>query len=137
VTFPQMIPPFVLIPSGADNPLRHRYISGARHVRAFGVGMEKIMTGSTRSSDGLDERRKRLLFRCWHRGTREMDLILGRFADATIAELSEAELAQLERLIEVPDPDLYAAISGGALLADEYRTPLFERVKSFRAERPA
>jgi antitoxin CptB len=95
------------------------------------------MTGSTRSSDGLDERRKRLLFRCWHRGTREMDLILGRFADATIAELSEAELAQLERLIEVPDPDLYAAISSGAQLADEYRTALFDRVKSFRAERPA
>jgi antitoxin CptB len=95
------------------------------------------MTGSTRSSEGLDERRKRLLFRCWHRGTREMDLILGRFADATIAELSEAELAQLERLIEVPDPDLYAAISSGAALADEYRTPLFERVKSFPAERPA
>jgi antitoxin CptB len=93
------------------------------------------MTGSTRSSDGLDERRKRLLFRCWHRGTREMDLILGRFADATIADLSEAELAQLERLIEVPDPDLYAAISSDALLSDEYRTPLFDRVKSFRAER--
>ena len=36
------------------------------------------MTGSTRSSDGLDDRRKRLLFRCWHRGTREMDLLLGR-----------------------------------------------------------
>ena len=35
------------------------------------------MTGTTRSSGGLDDRRKRLLFRCWHRGTREMDLILG------------------------------------------------------------
>lgn len=95
------------------------------------------MTGSTRSSEGLDERRKRLLFRCWHRGTREMDLILGRFADAAIADLSDTELAQLERLIEVPDPDLYAALSGDALLAAEYRTPLFDRVKSFRPERYA
>jgi hypothetical protein len=42
------------------------------------------MTGSTRSSSGLDDRRKRLLFRCWHRGTREMDLILGRFATPDI-----------------------------------------------------
>ena len=50
------------------------------------------MTGSTRSSSGLDDRRKRLLFRCWHRGTREMDLILGRFADAEIATLSDDEL---------------------------------------------
>src|SRR4051812_7802192 len=89
------------------------------------------MTGSTRSSDGLDDRRKRLLFRCWHRGTREMDLILGRFADAAIAELSDAELTDLERLIEVSDPDLYAALSSDVLLAPEFRTPLFERIKSF------
>ena len=95
------------------------------------------MTGSTRSSDGLDDRRKRLLFRCWHRGTREMDLILGRFADAAIADLTDAELADLERLIEVPDPDLYAALSSGALLAPEYRTNLFDRVKSFRADHGA
>ena len=90
------------------------------------------MTGSTRSSGGLDDRRKRLLFRCWHRGTREMDLILGRFADAEIAALTDAELSDLENLIEVPDPDLYAALSGGPVLAPEYRTALFDRIKSFR-----
>jgi antitoxin CptB len=91
------------------------------------------MTGSTRSSGGLDDRRKRLLFRCWHRGTREMDLILGRFADAEIADLADDELAQLERLIEVPDPDLYAALTGDRPLAPEHASPLFERIKSFRA----
>ena len=91
------------------------------------------MTGSTRSSGGLDERRKRLLFRCWHRGTREMDLILGRFADAAIAELSDNELAQLERLIEVPDPDLYAALTGDKPLATQYQGALFDRIKAFRA----
>ena len=91
------------------------------------------MTGSTRSSGGLDDRRKRLLFRCWHRGTREMDLILGRFADAEIATLSEDELAQLEHLIEVPDPDLYAALTGNVPLAGEYTSRLFNRIKSFRS----
>ena len=91
------------------------------------------MTGSTRSSGGLDDRRKRLLFRCWHRGTREMDLILGRFADAEIATLTDAELAQLEHLIEVPDPDLYAAVSGNTALAGEYASGLFDRIKSFRS----
>ena len=91
------------------------------------------MTGSTRSSDGLDDRRKRLLFRCWHRGTREMDLILGRFADAEIASLTEQELVQLERLIEVPDPDLYAALTGGQPLAPEYANSVFQRVKATRA----
>jgi antitoxin CptB len=90
------------------------------------------MTGSTRSSRGLDDRRKRLLFRCWHRGTREMDLILGRFADAEIARLGEDELAQFEHLIEVPDPDLYAALTGNAPLAPEYAGGLLERIRSFR-----
>jgi antitoxin CptB len=90
------------------------------------------MTGSTRSSSGLDDRRKRLLFRCWHRGTREMDLILGRFADAEITGLTEDELGQLEHLIEVPDPDLYAALTGKASLAPQYASGLFERIKSFR-----
>lgn len=90
------------------------------------------MTGSTRSSGGLDDRRKRLLFRCWHRGTREMDLILGGFADAEIADLADAELAQLEHLIELPDPDLYAALTGDAVLAPEYHSHLFDRIKSMR-----
>ena len=91
------------------------------------------MTGTARSSGGLDDRRKRLLFRCWHRGTREMDLILGRFADAQIAGLSDDELGQLEHLIEVPDPDLYAALTGGRPLAEQYANGLFDRIKSFRA----
>lgn len=110
----------------------HRYINPARHVRAFRVGWNWDMTGSTRSSSGLDDRRKRLLFRCWHRGTKEMDLILGRFADAAIADFSDQELGQLEHLIELPDPDLYAALTGDRMLAAEYATALFDRIKAFR-----
>src|SRR5450631_2757121 len=100
-----------------------------------GIG---IMTGSTRSSGGLDDRRKRLLFRCWHRGTREMDLILGRFADAEITHLSEEELVQFEYLMDVPDPDLYAALTGKMPPAPDYANGLFERIKSYRpADRDA
>jgi antitoxin CptB len=101
---------------------------GTSGLLVFGVDGQ--MTGSTRSSGGLDDRRKRLLFRCWHRGTREMDLILGRFADAEIADLADVELGQLEHLIELPDPDLYAALTGDAVLAPEYRSDLFDRIKS-------
>ncbi|WP_024519405.1 succinate dehydrogenase assembly factor 2 [Bradyrhizobium sp. Tv2a-2] len=91
------------------------------------------MTGTTRSSVGLDDRRKRLLFRCWHRGTREMDLILGRFADQEIANLTDGELTELERLIEVPDPDLYAALIGDKELPPADAGALFKRLKAFRA----
>ncbi|MBX9710751.1 MAG: succinate dehydrogenase assembly factor 2 [Xanthobacteraceae bacterium] len=89
------------------------------------------MTGSSRSSEGLDPRRKRLLFRCWHRGTREMDLLLGGFADANIATLGESELAELEQLIELPDPDLYAAFSETASLPPELEQGIFLRIKVF------
>ena len=92
------------------------------------------MTGTTRSSGGLDDRRKRLLFRCWHRGTREMDLILGRFADAEIEALSDGELDKLEQLLELPDPDLYAAFTGEKPLdRPNMPSPLFERIKAVRA----
>jgi antitoxin CptB len=116
----------------ADIGTAHRYINPARHVRAFGVGLGSEMTGTTRSSGGLDDRRKRLLFRCWHRGTREMDLILGRFADAAIATLSDDELGTLERLIEVPDPDLYAALTGDVPVPAGHESALFARIKAFR-----
>ena len=125
---------WISMDNATDIPRSRRYISPARqHVRAFGIGIGK-MTGTTRSSGGLDDRRKRLLFRCWHRGTREMDLILGRFADAEIASLSDDELCQLEDLIEVPDQDLYAAVSGSVALPAEYATGLFDRIRSFPKE---
>lgn len=89
------------------------------------------MTGTTRSSEGLDERRRRLLYRTWHRGTREMDLIMGRFADAMIGSLSEAEVAELERLSEMPDAELYAWVSGAKPVPPNYDTALYRRLLAF------
>ena len=91
------------------------------------------MTGMGRSSDGLDARRRRLLFRSWHRGIREMDLILGRFADAAIADLSDAELNDFEHLMERPDPELYAWVSGEVPVPREYDTHLFKRLRTFHS----
>ena len=62
-----------------------------------------------------------------------MDLILGRFADVEISNLSDGDMAELERLIDVPDPDLYAALIGDKPLAPEYASALFDRIKAFRA----
>ena len=89
------------------------------------------MSGTTRSSADLDVRRKQILYRSWHRGMREMDLIMGRFADAEIGTLPEAELAEFERLIDAIDRDLFAWITGEAELPGEYDTALFRRMKAF------
>ena len=55
----------------------------------------------------IDARRKRLRFRCWRRGSREADLLLGRFADSHLDRLGAAQLARLERLLECDDPDIW------------------------------
>ena len=89
------------------------------------------MSGTTRTSADLDVRRKQILFRAWHRGMREMDLIMGRFADAEIGTLSEAELGDFEHLIDAVDRDLFAWITGEADTPAEYDTALFRRMKAF------
>ena len=89
------------------------------------------MSGSGRSSDGLDERRKRLLFRAWHRGTRELDLIFGPFADARIADLSATELDMLEDLMNVPDPDVYAWLTGEERVPVRYDRQIFRALAAF------
>ena len=90
-----------------------------------------MSTGTTISSEGLDPRRRRLLFRCWHRGIRVMDLIMGRFADAHIAALGDAELDELERLLDVPDQEIYGWVNGERAVPADYATPLFARLRAF------
>ena len=90
-----------------------------------------VSTGTNLSSDGLDTRRRRLLFRCWHRGIREMDLVLGRFADAQIGSLNDIELDEIERWLEVPDQQIFAWVNGMEPVPAEYDTPLFLRLRNF------
>jgi antitoxin CptB len=105
-------------------------MSPAQPVRDFGFEMKR-MSGTALSSEGLDERRRRLLYRAWHRGTREMDLIMGRFTDAVLNELTDAELGDYERLMQAPDPDLYAWVTGERAAPPEMDTGVFRRFRDF------
>lgn len=87
------------------------------------------MTGTTISSEGLDARRRKLLFRSWHRGMREMDLILGSFADSEIARLSDAELDDYERLLEISDTILLPWLTGEQAAPDD---AMLDRIMAFR-----
>ena len=78
-----------------------------------------------------DIRRRRIAFRAWHRGMREMDLILGRFADAELADLSTADLDAFEALMEHPDPEVYTWVSGEEAPSPEADTPFLARLRAF------
>ena len=95
------------------------------------------MTDTMGSSEDLQVRRRRLLFRSWHRGMRELDLLMGRFAEATLDCLTPDELSELERLIELPDHELFTWLIGEAEVPLDYDTPLFRRLRDFNCGRDA
>jgi antitoxin CptB len=82
----------------------------------------------------LDERRRRMVFRAWHRGTRETDLILGRFADAHVVTFSDAELADFEAVLEMPDPNIFAWVTGVTPVPEEAASPVLDRLIAFYKE---
>jgi antitoxin CptB len=93
------------------------------------------MTGIGIPSKELDVRRRRLLFRSWHRGIREMDLVLGRFANAQIATLSEAELDEFDAWLEIPDQQMFAYVNGSETPPADIATALFKRLCNFHGGR--
>lgn len=82
--------------------------------------------------DDLEIRRRKLRFRAWHRGMREMDLLFGGFADAHIATLPVDELDQLEALMDLPDQDVYRWLTGESPTPPALATPLMAKLRSFR-----
>jgi antitoxin CptB len=79
----------------------------------------------------IGARRRRLRFRAWHRGMRELDLLLGRFADATVDDLDEAELAGFEALLGLPDPEVLSWITGECPIPPEDDSAILQRILSF------
>ncbi|OLP53809.1 hypothetical protein BJF92_04235 [Rhizobium rhizosphaerae] len=92
------------------------------------------MTGITQSSADLDVRRRKILFRAWHRGIREMDLIFGQFAEAELAGLPEDVLDELEKIMAEEDNDLVKWITGEKPIPAEFDTPLFARIASYKPD---
>lgn len=85
-----------------------------------------------------DTRCKRLLFRSWHRGTREIDLLLGSFAERHLAALSNAQLDRYEALLEHNDADLFDWVAGRAAPPPEHDSDVLRLLIGFRYRpRPA
>jgi antitoxin CptB len=83
-------------------------------------------------TDEMDVRRRRALYRANHRGTKEMDVLLGRFAEARLPEMPDGGLERFERFLALPDPSLQswilepAGLSASELDESEFRDVVVE-----------
>lgn len=80
------------------------------------------------ASSETETRRKRLLWRATHRGIKEMDLILGGFVVRHIDTFSDAEIADLERIMDIPDQDMLSWATKQADVPPEHLSPLLTRI---------
>ena len=82
-------------------------------------------------TDDLDIIRKKLRFRAWHRGTKEADLVMGRFADANLDGFGPDELAQFAALLDAPDLDVYGWVIGREPVPAAYQTDVMAQLQAF------
>ena len=85
----------------------------------------------------MDARRRKLKFRAWRRGFREMDLIMGSFADAHLESMSEEDLSEFDRLLATPDWEVFAWLVGQKPVPANFQSALLDRLMTFRYEAQA
>ena len=89
-------------------------------------------------TEPMDTRRKRLLFRSWHRGTKEADLLLGAFAERHLPDFSPEQVDRYEALLAADDSDLLDWMSGRARPPAERESDVLNLLLAFKyAPRPA
>lgn len=79
-------------------------------------------------SDTDETRRRRVLFRAQHRGTKETDLMVGGFVARHIASFTDAELSEIEAVMELLDVDLADWLSGRRAIPAEFESPMLRRM---------
>jgi antitoxin CptB len=83
------------------------------------------------SGNELGMRRRRALWRATHRGSKEMDFLLGRFAAQAVDGMNAGEITVFERLIDVPDPTIENCVIQGASLGEHDLDELIGRLRRF------
>ena len=79
----------------------------------------------------IENRKKKLIFRSWHRGTKEMDQILGSFANKYVPQLNESELDLYEQLLENSDPEMYDWICGRVEVPANKNSKILEKLLNY------
>ncbi len=88
------------------------------------------------SGSDLGMRRRRALWRATHRGSKEMDFLLGRFAEQSLDGMNATEIAVFERLIDAPDPAIESCVLEGYSLGDATLDELIDRLRRFHGLTP-
>lgn len=94
--------------------------------------LENTMTGSKLSNQELDIRKRKLVFRAWHRGIREMDLVLGQYVDAHVVEMDDETLTKMEFIMSFEDRDLLTWVTGEVPTPPDVNIPLFQDILDYR-----
>ena len=113
------------VATGADRLNRSTYIVQQQ-------AWQERETAKMIETETTETRRKRLRFRSWHRGTREMDLLVGNFADANLASFDDAQLDRFEALLLESDPDLYNWMIGRADPPEELDHDVMKLLRDFK-----
>jgi antitoxin CptB len=87
--------------------------------------------GASAMTESLDILRRKLRFRAWHRGTKEADLMMGRFADSYLEQFGAEELEQFSALLEETDLDVYGWVIGREPVPEAHRTPVMDLLQQF------
>jgi antitoxin CptB len=85
------------------------------------------------TEDGITIKRKQLLFRSWHRGTREIDLLLGKFADRHVPEMDAGQLELYDRFLSNNDPDIFNWVTAAEPLPPEEENEVVRALIRFYA----
>lgn len=87
-------------------------------------------------SETQQTRLRKLDYRSRHRGIREMDIVFGRFAEEVLETLTDAELDDYERILELPDDKLFSWATGREQVPDDVRSPLLDALLSLAHMNP-
>ena len=80
----------------------------------------------------LIPRKRRLIFRAWHRGIKEMDLIFGQYVDAHIHQMNDETIAEMEHIMSFEDRDLLTWFTGEVETPKDIDTRLFRDILDYR-----
>jgi antitoxin CptB len=94
---------------------------------------ERSGSGEAPAEDDLLLRRKRALYRAQHRGTKEMDWMVGKYAEAHLFEMTPESLMRFEKFLEVGDTEIHNWLFGTVVCEEPQFAPLVDDIRGFNS----